>query len=183
MPISLKPLALDGLVLIQPAALGDERGYFLESFNERDLARAGIPSRFVRDCESKSTKGVLRGLHFQKAHPEGKLVRVVSGEVFDVAVDLRSSSSSFGKWEAVRLSGELMNQLYIPTGFAHGFLVLSDEALFAYKCTDYYAPDDEGGLRWDDPALSIEWPDAGVPLKLSAKDWNLPAFDPKRRYF
>jgi dTDP-4-dehydrorhamnose 3,5-epimerase len=183
MPISCKPLGLNGLVLIQPTAFGDERGYFLESFNDGELARAGIPARFVRDCESRSTKGVLRGLHFQKTHPEGKLVRVTSGEVFDVAVDLRHSSPTFGKWEAIRLSGELMNQLYLPAGFAHGFLVLSEEALLAYKCTDYYAPDDEGGIRWDDASLSIDWPDAGVPPRLSAKDRNLPAFDSKRRYF
>jgi dTDP-4-dehydrorhamnose 3,5-epimerase len=183
MPITLTPLSIEGPSLIQPAVLGDERGYFLETYSERDLARAGIAARFVQDNQSKSTRGVLRGLHFQRARPQGKLVRVVAGEVFDVVVDLRSSSPTFGRWEGVRLSGELQNQLYIPPGFAHGFLVLSESAISAYKCTDFYSSEDEGGIRWDDPRIGIAWPDIGAAPRLSAKDRLLPAFDPGKRYF
>jgi dTDP-4-dehydrorhamnose 3,5-epimerase len=183
MAITISRLGIDGLLLIQPKVFGDSRGYFLETYNERDFAQAGIRERFVQDNQSKSTKGVLRGLHFQKTHPQGKLVRVIFGEVFDVAVDLRNGSSTYGKWEGVRLSGELQNQFYMPHGFAHGFLVLSEEAVFAYKCSDFYAPEDEGGIRWDDSGISIEWPDTGVEPKLSAKDLVLPAFDPSAKYF
>jgi len=125
----------------------------------------------------------LRGLHFQRAHPQGKLVRVISGEVFDVAVDLRAGSPTFGKWEGVTLSGERQNQIYISPGFAHGFLVLSDEAVFAYKCTDFYHPEDEGGIRWDDPAIGVAWPELGARPLLSEKDLELPAFEPGRAYF
>jgi dTDP-4-dehydrorhamnose 3,5-epimerase len=182
MAISITPLSIDGLFHIQPRVFGDARGYFVETYNERDLAQAGISVRFVQDNQSRSTKGVLRGLHFQKKRPQGKLVRVIAGEVFDVAVDIRSASPTFGKWEGVRLSSELQDQLYIPPGFAHGFVVLSEEAIFAYKCTDFYAPEDEGGIRWDDPRLGVAWPDSGVSPKLSAKDLGLPAFDPNGKY-
>jgi dTDP-4-dehydrorhamnose 3,5-epimerase len=170
-------LAIPGLYSIRPKVFGDARGYFFESYNERDLARAGITARFVQDNQSKSSRGVLRGLHYQKRHPQGKLVRVIEGEVFDAAVDLRAGSASFGRWEGVTLSGELQNQFYIPPGFAHGFLVLSETALFAYKCTDFYDPADEDGIRWDDPAIGIAWPDTGAAPILSAKDLALPAFD------
>ena len=183
MAITVTPLGIDGLFHIQPRVFGDSRGYFLETYNERDLARVGIRERFVQDNQSKSTKGVLRGLHFQKTRPQGKLVRVISGEVYDVAVDLRSFSPTFGKWEGLRLSSELQNQFYVPPGFAHGFVVLSEEAVFAYKCTDFYDPEDEGGIRWDDPRLGLEWPDTGDDPKLSAKDLELPAFDPGKKYF
>ena len=183
MAITVTPLGIDGLLHIQPRVFGDARGYFLETYNERDFARVDIRDRFVQDNQSKSTKGVLRGMHFQKTRPQGKLVRVISGEVYDVAVDLRSSSPTFGKWEGLRLSSELQNQFYVPPGFAHGFVVLSEEAVFAYKCTDFYDPEDEGGIRWDDPRLGIVWPDTGTFPRLSAKDLELPAFDPGKKYY
>jgi dTDP-4-dehydrorhamnose 3,5-epimerase len=153
---------------------GDERGYFFESYNERDLAQAGLEARFVQDNQSLSRRGILRGLHFQKTHPQGKLVRVIAGEVYDVAVDLRSASATFGRHFGLVLSGSEHNQLYVPAGFAHGFLVLSETALFAYKCTDYYHPEDEGGIRWDDPTLAIDWPLKDVLV--SPKDAVLPYF-------
>jgi dTDP-4-dehydrorhamnose 3,5-epimerase len=181
--LSVSRLSIEGPLEIRPKVFGDARGYFVETYSERDLASAGVASRFVQDNESRSRGGVLRGLHFQKSHPQGKLVRVIEGEVFDVAVDLRSGSPTFGRWEGVRLSGELKNQFYVPPGFAHGFLVLSEEAVFAYKCTDFYYPEDEDGIRWDDPALGIAWPDLGAAPSLSSKDSGLPAFDPARRYF
>jgi dTDP-4-dehydrorhamnose 3,5-epimerase len=177
MPITIASLGIEGLFIVQPKLFGDSRGYFLETFNERDFSAVGIDRRFVQDNQSKSSRGVLRGLHYQKTRPQGKLVRVIFGEVFDVAVDLRSGSATFGKWEGVTLSGELQNQLFIPPGFAHGFLVLSQEAVFAYKCTDFYESADEAGIRWNDPAIGIVWPDLGCPPKLSAKDLALPAFD------
>lgn len=183
MAISVSRFSIEGLVEIRPKVFGDARGYFVETYSERDLAAAGVAARFVQDNESRSRKGVLRGLHFQKIHPQGKLVRAIDGEVFDVAVDLRSGSPTFGRWEGVRLTGELKNQFYVPPGFAHGFAVLSDEAVFAYKCTDFYYPEEEDGIRWDDPALGIAWPGLGGPPSLSAKDAGLGAFDPARRYF
>lgn len=183
MPFEIKSLSIHGLFAIQPKVFGDARGYFFESYSERDFEAAGLAMHFVQDNQSKSTKGVLRGLHFQKTHPQGKLVRVISGEVFDVAVDLRSGSPTFGKWEGVLLSGEKQNQFYISRGFAHGFLVLSDEAVFAYKCTDFYHPEDEGGIRWDDPSIGVKWPETGMAPLLSAKDLVHPAFDPKKSYF
>ncbi len=185
MPITIARLKIEGLLEIVPAVHGDERGYFLETYSERDFAQAGGMTRFVQDNESRSRGGVLRGLHFQKSHPQGKLVRVIEGEVFDVAVDLRAGSPTFGKWEGVRLSGERKNQFYVPPGFAHGFMVLSETALFAYKCSDFYFPQDEDGIRWDDPTLSIEWPAAAGSVRpiVSAKDAGLPPFDPGRRYF
>jgi len=183
MTTTVTRLPIEGLVELRPKVFGDQRGYFVETFSERDLRTEGLDLRFVQDNESRSRKGVLRGLHFQKSHPQGKLVRVIEGEVFDVAVDLRDGSPTFGRWEGLRLSGELKNQFYVPPGFAHGFLVLSDEAVFAYKCTDFYYPEDEGGIRWDDPALNIAWPSIGIEPSLSAKDSGQPAFDPTRRYF
>jgi dTDP-4-dehydrorhamnose 3,5-epimerase len=179
-------LSIEGLLEVRPRVFGDRRGYFVETYSERDFKSAGIAARFVQDNESRSRRGVLRGLHFQKRHPQGKLVRVIEGEVFDVAVDLRSGSPTFGGWEGLRLSGELKNQFFIPPGFAHGFLVLSDEAVFAYKCTDFYYPEDEDGIRWDDPSLNIAWPIDEIgeePLLLSAKDGALGPFDRSRRYF
>jgi dTDP-4-dehydrorhamnose 3,5-epimerase len=183
MPFECSPLSIPGLYAIQPKVFGDGRGSFFESYSERDFLAFGLDLRFVQDNQSTSSRGVLRGLHYQKTHPQGKLLRVVSGEVFDVVVDLRSGSGSFGKWEAVVLSGELHNQFYVPPGFAHGFLVLSVEAVFAYKCTDFYYPGDEGGIRWDDPGIAIAWPDVGLPPTLSVKDMSLPSFDPAKRYF
>jgi dTDP-4-dehydrorhamnose 3,5-epimerase len=182
-PCTIARLSIEGLYSIQPRVFGDERGYFVETYSERDLAASGIEARFVQDNESRSRRGVLRGLHFQKSHPQGKLVRVISGEVFDVAVDLRSGSSTFGKWVGLRLSGELKNQFFVPPGFAHGFLVLSEEATFAYKCTDFYYPEDEDGIAWDDPSIGIEWPLLGTVPSLSAKDSGLPRLDRGRRYF
>lgn len=186
MAVDVIKLSIDGLLEVRPRVFGDQRGYFVETYSERDFASAGIAVRFVQDNESRSRRGVLRGLHFQKRHPQGKLVRVIEGEVFDVAVDLRSGSPTFGRWEGLRLSGELKNQFFIPPGFAHGFLVLSDEAVFAYKCTDFYHPEDEDGIRWDDPGLGIVWPIDEIgeePLLLSAKDGALGHFDRGRRYF
>jgi dTDP-4-dehydrorhamnose 3,5-epimerase len=183
LPITVSPLPIEGLLQILPTVFEDDRGAFFESYNQEVFARAGIAERFVQDNQSASRRGVLRGLHFQRRHQQGKLVRAVSGEIFDVAVDLRPDSPSFGKWASIILSGSLKNQLYIPRGFAHGSLALSDYVVFAYKCTDYYSPADEQGIRWDDPALDIAWPNSGVVPILSAKDQSLPAFDPKRRYF
>lgn len=183
MPIKVTSLSISGLYIIQPKVFGDARGYFFETYSDRDFRDGRINAYFVQDNQSKSSRGVLRGLHFQKKHPQGKLVRVIDGEVFDVAVDLREGSPTFGKWEGVKLTGELNNQFYIPPGFAHGFLVLSETAVFAYKCTDFYHPEDEGGIRWDDPSIDITWPDVGTEVKLSDKDLKLPNFDPNKLYF
>ena len=162
---------IKGLCVIEPTIHGDARGYFMETYNQKDMEEAGLTMQFVQDNQSCSTKGVLRGLHFQKQFPQGKLVRVVRGKVFDVAVDLRSDSKTYGKWFGVELSAENMKQFYIPEGFAHGFLVLSDEAEFCYKCTDFYHPGDEGGLAWNDPEIGVEWPlEEGVDLIISEKD-------------
>ncbi len=149
---------IEGLCIIEPAVHGDARGYFMETYNQRDMQEAGLDMVFVQDNQSCSVKGVLRGLHFQKEFPQGKLVRVVKGSVFDVAVDLRKGSNTYGKWYGVELTEENKKQFYIPEGFAHGFLVLSDIAEFCYKCTDFYHPNDEGGLAWNDPKIGIEWP-------------------------
>ena len=149
----------------------DSRRYFFEAYNKNDFIKTGITDEFVQDNESMSTKGVLRGLHFQKNFPQDKLVRCINGEVFDVAVDLRRDSKTFGKWFGVRLSAENKKQFFIPKGFAHGFYVLSEYAEFAYKCSDFYHPNDEGGLKWDDPDIGVEWPlIEGVELNLSDKD-------------
>ncbi len=149
---------IEGLCVIEPTVHGDTRGYFMETYNQRDMEEAGLTMQFVQDNQSCSTKGVLRGLHFQKEYPQGKLVRVVKGTVFDVAVDLRSGSKTYGQWFGVELSEENKKQFYIAEGFAHGFLVLSDVAEFCYKCTDFYHPGDEGGLAWNDPEIGIVWP-------------------------
>lgn len=161
---------LPGVVLIEPKVFGDERGFFLESFNAKRYAEAGIVGNFVQDNHSRSTKGVLRGLHFQKQFPQGKLVYLTSGVVFDVAVDIRKDSPTFGQWVGVTLTAESHQQFYIPPGFAHGFCVLSDTADFHYKCTDYYHPEDEGSVRWNDPDVGITW-EITQPF-LSPKDAN-----------
>ena len=176
MPFSFTPCTIAGLYEIQPKVFGDRRGYFIESYSRRDFHTAGITVTFVQDNESSSSKGVLRGLHFQVKHPQAKLVRVMEGEVFDVAVDLRPNSPGRGKWHGVILSGDKHNQFFIPEGFAHGFLVLSDTAVFAYKCTDFYYPEDEGGLIWNDADIGIEWPDIGMDYILSDKDKKLAPF-------
>ena len=178
---------IEGLCVITPAVHGDHRGYFMETFSQRDMAEAGLDIPFVQDNQSMSVKGVLRGLHFQKNYPQTKLVRAIKGAVFDVAVDLRSGSATYGKWYGVLLSEENKKQFLVPRGFAHGFLVLTETAEFCYKCDDFYHPNDEGGLAWNDPAIGIEWPEVtgtypgsasaegytlsdGTPLKLSDKD-------------
>lgn len=178
---------IEGLHIITPAVHGDNRGYFTETYNQRDMHEAGLDMVFVQDNESSSTKGVLRGLHFQKQFPQGKLVRVIKGAVYDVAVDLRADSKTYGKWYGVELTEDNHKQFYISEGFAHGFLVLSDEAKFCYKVTDFYHPGDEGGLAWNDPEIGIKWPhlkgeykgtadpegytlEDGTPLNFSDKD-------------
>lgn len=159
------------LYIIEPKVFGDHRGYFMESYNKKDFFEAGLTMEFVQDNESKSKKGVLRGLHFQTKHTQGKLVRVTQGEVFDVVVDLRKGSPTYGQWEGVLLSAENKRQFYVPEGFAHGFLVLSEVAVFNYKCTDFYAPEYDSGLLWNDPDVGIEWPLEGIEeLSLSDKD-------------
>lgn len=175
-----------GLCLILPAVHGDSRGYFMETWSRRDMEEAGLGVDFVQDNQSCSAKGVLRGLHYQKQYPQTKLVRVIRGEVFDVVVDLRTDSRTYGKWHGELLTEENRKQFLIPRGFAHGFLVLSETAEFCYKCDDFWHPDDEGGIAWNDPEIGIEWPKLegdyrgsasgegytvdGVPLKLSGKD-------------
>ncbi len=149
---------IQGLCVIEPTVHGDSRGYFMETYNENDMKEAGLDMVFVQDNQSCSTKGVLRGLHFQKSFPQGKLVRVIKGSVYDVAVDLRSNSETYGKYYGIELTEENKKQFYIPQGFAHGFLVLSDIAEFCYKCTDFYHPGDEGGMAWNDPEIGIQWP-------------------------
>ncbi|MDD5934446.1 MAG: dTDP-4-dehydrorhamnose 3,5-epimerase [Clostridiales bacterium] len=159
---------IEGLCVISPAVHGDARGYFMETYNQNDMKEAGLNMVFVQDNQSCSTKGVLRGLHFQKEFPQGKLVRVIKGRVFDVAVDLRKDSNTYGKWYGIELTEENKKQFYIPEGFAHGFLVLSDIAEFCYKCTDFYHPGDEGGLAWNDPKIGIVWPEVVGEYKGSA---------------
>jgi len=184
---------IEGLISITPHLYGDRRGSFIETYNKRDLENAGIFVDFVQDNQSTSVNGVLRGLHFQIKYPQSKLVRILKGEVFDVAVDLRPGSETFGKWHGEILTDSNRKQMLIPRGFAHGFLVLSEYATFCYKCDDFYHPEDEGGLSWNDPDIGIEWPDvviehnerlgsneyvlkSGVPLLLSAKDKKWPSF-------
>lgn len=170
MPYTVIPTAIPQVLVLEPKVFGDARGFFFESFNARDFAEAtGLNVEFVQDNHSRSAKGVLRGLHYQIQHAQGKLVRVVEGEVFDVAVDLRRSSSTFGRWVGERLSADNHCQLWVPPGFAHGFVVLSEQAQFLYKTTDYWYPEHERSLRWNDPSLGIEWPLDGQPL-LAAKD-------------
>lgn len=176
--------SIDGVIIVDQKCFGDERGYFMETYKRPDFVAGGIDVEFVQDNQSSSTKGVLRGLHFQIEHPQSKLVRVVKGTVFDVCVDLRPGSATYGKWEGVVLSAENKRQFFIPRGFAHGFLVLSDTAEFCYKCDDVYHPNDEGGLMWNDPSIGIEWPalegdeafDASK-LILSEKDSNHPPLE------
>ena len=189
--IQVTKTPIEGLYIIEPTVHGDSRGYFVETYNQQDMHEAGLDMVFVQDNQSMSKKGVLRGLHFQKEYPQGKLVRVIKGTVFDVAVDLRKESNTYGKWYGVELSAENHKQFYISEGFAHGFLVLSDEAEFCYKVTDFYHPGDEGGLAWNDPQIGIEWPEVigtyngtanaenytlsdGTTLILSDKDQNQP---------
>lgn len=177
---------LPGLVLIEPKVFGDARGFFLESYNEERYAEAGVAERFVQDNLSRSARGVLRGLHYQLPTLQGKLVTVIDGEVFDVAVDVRRGSPHFGAWHGVHLSADNKRQLYVPPGFAHGFVVLSDSALFSYKCTAPYRPMEEGSIRWDDPDLGIAWPfdsptlsakDAAAPRLRDVPPDRLPSFD------
>ena len=185
--ITVTKCPIEGLYIIEPKVHGDSRGYFMETYNQNDMREAGLDMVFVQDNQSMSVKGVLRGLHYQINYPQGKLVRVIQGRVFDVAVDLRPGSATYGKWYGVELSAENKKQFYISEGFAHGFLVLSDKAEFCYKVTDFYHPNDEGGLAWNDPAIGIEWPELtgtyqgsasaegytladGTPLSLSDKD-------------
>jgi len=177
MPFSFSICPISGLFEIQPKKIGDNRGYFMESYSQKQYEDAGIGATFVQDNQSSSVKGVLRGLHYQKKNPQGKLVRVIEGEIFDVAVDIRPRSPTCGQWYSVILSGEKQNQFYIPEGFAHGFLVLSDKALFSYKCTEFYKPEDEQGIIWNDPTINIKWPDIGMEYILSDKDKALPKFD------
>ncbi len=170
MAFTFEHTKLPGVVVIQPQIFGDKRGYFMETFKKGEFEAAGITKEFVQDNESSSTKGVLRGLHFQKEHTQGKLVRVTHGEVFDVAVDVRPGSETYGEWVGEILSSEKKNMIYIPEGFAHGFLVLSDTAEFLYKCTDVYDPSSEGGIPWDDPTIAVEWPQLDCEYKTSEKD-------------
>ncbi len=158
------------VIIVEPTVFGDDRGFFMETYQAQEFAAAGIKDVFVQDNHSKSTQGVLRGLHFQKENTQGKLVRILSGEVFDVAVDCRINSKTFGKWVGVTLSAENKRQLFVPKGFAHGFLVLSKEAEFTYKCSDYYNHSAEGGVLWCDETLGIKWPNPGCEIKLSDKD-------------
>ncbi|MGH7543015.1 MAG: dTDP-4-dehydrorhamnose 3,5-epimerase [Gemmatimonadota bacterium] len=182
--MNVTELDLPGVLLLEPKVFGDERGFFLETYHLQRYAEAGLPERFVQDNLSKSRHGVLRGLHYQIRRPQGKLVSVIQGEVFDVAADVAPDSRTFGRWVSARLSGENKQQLYVPPGYAHGFCVLSDFAYFTYKCTEYYAPELERGVRWDDPTLAIDWPvegpivnerDAGWPTLEEARREELPA--------
>lgn len=173
---------IEGLKVIEPQVYGDERGYFMETYNYKDYKDAGIDMEFVQDNQSMSKRGVLRGLHFQINFPQDKLVRVIKGEVFDVAVDLREDSKTFGQWYGVLLSAENKKQFFIPKNFAHGFLVLSETAEFAYKCTDFYHPNDEGGLSWDDETIGIEWPiPPNMELIISEKDQKWGSFEEYRK--
>ena len=168
---------IEGVFTVEPTVFGDERGYFMETYNENDFKEEGIDLTFVQDNQSKSSKGVLRGLHLQVNYPQGKLVRVIKGEVFDVGVDLRADSPTYGKWFGVVLSDENKKQLFIPPKFAHGFLVLSDEAEFVYKCTEFYHGEDESGIKWDDEDIGIDWPLDGIDeVILSDKDKQWKSF-------
>lgn len=176
MAFTFEETQIPGVLIVTPQVFGDARGYFMETYKKELFATAGINREFVQDNESVSTKGVLRGLHFQKNHTQGKLVRVTRGEVYDVAVDVRPGSATFGKWAGVVLSAEKKNMLYIPEGFAHGFLVLSEIAEFVYKCTDVYDPASEGGIPWDDPDIAVAWPKLDCAYRTSPKDSAHPAF-------
>ena len=175
--IKVTSCEIEGLYIVEPTVFGDSRGYFMETYNQNDMHEAGLDMVFVQDNQSMSRQGVLRGLHYQKQHPQGKLVRVISGEVFDVTVDLRPYSKTYGKWYGLILSAENKKQLYIPEGFAHGFYVLSETAEFCYKVTDFYHANDEGGIRWNDQDIGVKWPLlTGVPVLLSDKDKKQPFF-------
>ena len=176
MAFKFEEQSIPGVYVITPQVFGDNRGYFLETFKKQDFEKIGITDEFVQDNESQSTKGVLRGLHFQKEHTQGKLVRVTSGQVFDVAVDVRPNSPTFGKYVGVTLDSEKKKMFWIPKGFAHGFLVLSDSATFTYKCTDVYYPSSEGGIPWNDTDIGISWPQLDVDYKTSEKDGRHPSF-------
>lgn len=166
---------IEGLFIIEPKVFGDERGYFMETYHKEDFIKAGLSMNFLQDNQSSSRKGVLRGLHYQKQHPQGKLVRVISGSVYDVAVDLRKNSPTYGRYQGVILTAENKRMFYIPEGFAHGFLVMSESAEFTYKCTDFYHPEDEGGIIWSDPEVAIAWPlEEGMQVTISDKDQKLP---------
>lgn len=176
--------SIEGVCVIEPTVFGDSRGYFMETYSDQEFAEIGLNYKFVQDNQSKSKKGVLRGLHFQKENSQAKLVRVIKGEVFDVAVDLRPGSKTYGKWEGVRLSEENKKMFMIPRGFAHGFLVLSDEAEFTYKCDDVYNPNAEGGLAWNDKDVAIEWPLENIKeeeLLTSEKDAKWPSLEELRK--
>ena len=172
--ITVEAMPIEGLLVITPTVFGDNRGYFMETYNAADFAEAGIDCTFVQDNQSASKKGVIRGLHFQINYPQDKLVRVIKGEVFDVAVDMRKGSKTYGKWYGVRLSEENKKMFFIPKNFAHGFLVLSDYAEFTYKCTELYHPNDEGGIIYNDPDIGIDWPVDGMELIFSEKDKKWP---------
>ncbi len=191
--IKITKCPIEGLYVIEPTVHGDERGYFMETYNQRDMSENGLDMVFVQDNQSMSGKGVLRGLHFQKNYPQGKLVRVVRGKVFDVAVDLRKNSATYGKWFGIELSAENKKQFYISEGFAHGYLVLSEEAEFCYKVTDFYHPGDEGGILWNDPGIGILWPEVykkaeeyflegGVPLNINERDRSWPCLDEAHKF-
>ena len=176
MPYNFIKTDIEGVMIIEPKVFGDNRGYFMETYTEKDFVEGGITVKFVQDNQSKSKKGVLRGLHYQTEHSQSKLVRVIKGEVFDVAVDLREGSPTFGKWVGVHLTDENKRQFFIPKHFAHGFVVLSDEAEFCYKCDDFYHPEFEAGLMWNDPDIGIEWPiEEGFEVLLSEKDKKHPS--------
>lgn len=181
MKLTLTPIK--DLVVIEPKVFGDERGYFYEAYNKNTFHELGLDYDFVQDNQSFSRKGVLRGLHFQKQFPQAKLVRVIEGEVFDVAVDLRKDSTTYGKRFGIRLSGENKKMFMIPKGFAHGFLVLSDTAVFSYKCDDFYHPNDEGGIIYNDSNIAIEWPKIDCALVISEKDRRHPCFNECEKYF
>lgn len=177
------PTKIPDVVLIEPKVFGDHRGFFMETWQRQVFAAAGIDQTFVQDNHSRSAHGILRGLHYQIEHPQGKLVRVISGEVFDVAVDIRKSSPTFGQWVGERLSAENRRMLWVPPGFAHGFYVLSEFAEFLYKCTEFYAPEHERSILWNDPALAIDWPLVnGAPPVLSAKDTTAPLLQNAEMY-
>lgn len=176
------PTAIPDVIVVEPDVFGDERGFFMETWRQTDFAEAGIRAEFVQDNHSKSTQGILRGLHYQIPKAQGKLVRVISGKVFDVAIDLRRNSPTFGKWVSEIISSENKKQLWLPPGFAHGFLVMSETAEFVYKCTDYYAPQHERCIVWDDPDLGIEWPELEQAPVLSQKDINGISFS-KAEYY
>ncbi|MEG0467984.1 MAG: dTDP-4-dehydrorhamnose 3,5-epimerase [Mucinivorans sp.] len=176
------PTSIKDLIIIEPTVYGDVRGFFMESYSEKDFTEIGITAKFVQDNHSKSSKGVLRGLHFQTQHTQGKLIRVVAGSVLDVVVDLRPESATFGQWESTVLSADNKRQFYVPPRFAHGFMTLEDDTEFLYKCTDYYCPEGDGGVKWDDPQIGIDWnfDEYGIDpsnLLLSEKDTKQPTID------